>query len=74
MTDQEFKNEFASLTRLKDTDIETIIKDAGIGKQDLAAVLKAVKDASADNEAKAQSILNINNGVSALVAIASRFI
>jgi hypothetical protein len=72
--DESFKDKFSSLTRLNDAELEQIIFETGISKQDLNDVLKEVKNATVSNEAKAKSILKINNGVSALVAIARRFV
>ena len=74
MADEEFKTEFSRLTRLNDSEIEKIIDDTGISKEDLAEVLKEIKDATASNEAKAKTIQNINNGVSALIGIAKKLI
>ena len=74
MADEDFKAEFSRLTRLNDSEIEKIIDDTGISKEDLAEVLKELKDATASNEAKAKAIQNINNGVSALIGIAKRLI
>ena len=74
MADEEFREEFAKLTRLNDAEIETIIDETGISKQDLAELLRKVKDSTASNEAKAKSIQKINNGVSALIGIARKFI
>jgi len=74
ITDDEFKNQFTNLTRLTDSETEKLINDTGISKEDLAKVLKEVKDATASNEQKAAAIQNINNGVSALVAIAKKFL
>lgn len=74
MADEQFTNEFAGLTRLNDAEIEKIINETGISKQDLAKVLKEVKDATASNESKANAIKNINNGVSALVGIAKKLL
>jgi ribosome-binding protein aMBF1 (putative translation factor) len=74
MADEEFKMEFSSLTRLNDSEIEKIIDESGISKQDLAQVLKEVKNATASNEAKATAIKNINNGVEALIGIAKKLL
>ena len=74
LADEEFQDRFSSLTRLTDRDTDEIINETGISQQDLAHVLQAVKDATASNEAKANSIQQIDNGVSALVAIVKRFI
>lgn len=74
LADKEFKNQFTNLTRLNDAETENIIKNTGISQQDLAKVLKEVKDATASNEAKANAIKKINNGVAALVAIAQKLV
>ena len=74
MADEEFKTEFSRLTRLNDAEIEKIIDDTGISKEDLAHVLKQIKDATASNDAKVKAVQNINNGVSALISIAKKLI
>ncbi|HEX8316206.1 MAG TPA: hypothetical protein VF609_14490 [Flavisolibacter sp.] len=74
LADKEFKNQFTNLTRLNDAETENIIRNTGISQQDLAKVLKEVKDATASNEAKANAIKKINNGVAALVAIAQKLV
>lgn len=74
MTDDEFRNKFASLTRLNMKDLENIIKDTGISQQDLATLLKEVKSASTTNENKAVAISNINKGVTTLIALVKTFI
>jgi hypothetical protein len=74
MTDEKFAAQFSSLTRLNDEEVEAIIKDAGISKADLAKVLAEVKDATNNNNAKADAINKINGGISALVGIAAKFL
>jgi hypothetical protein len=74
MADEHFKNQFSSLTRLSNDEVEKIINDTGISKEDLAKLLQEVKTATSINEAKANAIKNINNGVSALVAIAKKLL
>ena len=73
-TDDHFKNKISSLTRLNEDEIEFLITETGISKEDLATVLKEVKDAAKSNEAKASAISNINKGVDLLVGIASKLI
>lgn len=73
-TDEYFKNKISSLTRLNDDEIEFLITETGISKEDLATVLKEVKDATKSNEAKASAISNINKGVNLLVGIALKLI
>jgi hypothetical protein len=74
MADEHFKNQFSGLTRLNDDEVDKIINDTGISKEDLAKLLREVKNATSANEAKADVIRNINGGVSALVAIAKKLL
>jgi len=74
MADEHFESEFSSLTSLNDAETEKIINDSGISKQDLAQLLREVKNASSSNEAKAKAIQNIDKGVSALVSIVKKLI
>ncbi|HSN62444.1 MAG TPA: hypothetical protein VLR49_16020 [Ferruginibacter sp.] len=74
ITDAQFKDRFASLTSLNDTDIGKIIKDTGISKTDLAALLVEIKNATEYNDKTAQRIANIQNGVHALVAITKKLL
>lgn len=74
MTDAEFRNKFATLTRLNMIDLEKIIKETGISQQDMAELLKEVKNASNSNEKKAAAISHINGGVTTLVAMVKAFL
>jgi hypothetical protein len=55
-------------------EIESLINDTGISKENLTLVLKEVKDDTKSNFAKATAILNINKGVDLLVGIAEKLI
>ncbi len=72
LTDEQFKNRFSSLTSLNDSEISSIIKDAGISKEDLAETLKHVKRATDENNHNAEAIKKISKGIDAVVAIASK--
>jgi hypothetical protein len=72
LTDNQFKTRFSSLTKLSDNDIDKIVKDTGISKENLASLLAAVKNATAFNEKTVKSVQSIQNGVSALVSIAKK--
>lgn len=74
ITDAHFANQISSLTRLSDAEIQNLILETGISKQDLTSVLKEIKDATKDNIAKVDSIRNISKGIDVLVAIAGKFI
>ncbi len=74
MTDNEFKDRFSSLTRLHDAEITKIIDDTGISQKDLANLLAEIKNATAINNKTAQSVINIQNGVQALVSITKKLL
>lgn len=74
ITDAQFKERFSSLTTLNDDDIGKIINTTGISKKDLAALLVEIKNATEYNNNTAQSILKIQNGVQALVAITKKLL
>ena len=67
-------NQISSLTTLKDTEIAAIIEKSGIKREDFAAVLKEVKDATKSNAAKANAVAKINKGVASLVEIATKLL
>jgi hydroxymethylglutaryl-CoA reductase len=71
LTDAQFKNK-VSLVQFADSDLEDIIMETGISKKDLETILAEVKSATATNESTANTIKNINNGVSAFLAIAAK--
>lgn len=73
-TDEHFKSQISSLTRLNDEEIEALIIETGISQQDLFAVLKEVKDATKSNTDKANAIKNISKGVDVLVGLAVKLL
>lgn len=73
-TDAHFTNQISSLTRLNDIEIEELIFQTGISKQNLTLVLKEAMDATKSNEAKTNAIKNISKGLDVLVAIAGKMI
>lgn len=74
ITDAQFKERFASLTALNNDDIAKIINSTGISKENLATLLVEIKNATDYNNNTAQSILKIQNGVQALVAITKKLL
>ncbi len=74
ITDAQFKERFSSLTTLNDDEIGKVIKESGISKENLAALLVEIKNATAFNNNTAKSISNITNGVQALAAIAKKLL
>lgn len=73
-TNEQFKSEISSLTRLNDNEVEKIIMQTGISKLDLAAVLKEVKDATKSNSDKAKAIKNISKGMDVIVGFLAKLI
>ena len=74
LTDEQFKIRFSSLTKLSDEDTIKIIKDSGISKEDLAALLMLIRDTIDFNNKTNQSILQITGGVQALASIVKKLI
>ena len=74
ITDTQFKERFASLTALNDYDIGKIISSTGITKENLAALLVEIKNATEFNNNTAQNIIKIQNGVQALLAITKKLL
>ena len=73
-TNEQLSGEISSLTSLNDEEINKIILETGISKQDLTDVLKTLKDASISNDKKATAIKNIAKGVDIVIGIAAKFI
>lgn len=73
-TDAYFSGQISSLTRLNDDEIQDLLSEPGINKDDLVAVLKEVQDATKSNESKANAIKNIGSGIQTLVGIASKLL
>jgi len=70
------------LTTLNETEITKVLKSSGISKENLALLLLEIKNATEYNNKNAteynnkttQSILNIQNGVGALMAIVKKLL
>lgn len=73
-TDAKFKNKISSLTALTNPEIDDLLNTTGIKKENFAAVLKELNDATKSNEDKVKAINKISQGVSLLVGIATKVI
>ncbi len=73
-TDNKFKNKMSSLTTLTDNDIEKLLSETGIEKENFASVLKEINNATTSNKAKVAAISKISKGLELLVGIAKKFI
>lgn len=73
-TNAHFAEQLSGLTRLTNADIEALILDSGISKENLADTLQVVKDAGKSNAEKAAAIRNIQQGVDVLVSLVGKLI
>lgn len=73
-TDKEYEQLISTLTSFKEKEVEQLILKTGISKQDLSKILQEVQNATKSNQAKAETIKNINKGIEVLVAIASKIV
>lgn len=73
-TDNKFKTKMASLTRLTNTEIDGLLNSTGIKKEDFAAVIKEITDATKSNNDKVKAIGSISKGVTLLVGIAQKML
>ena len=73
-TDNKFKTKMASLTKLTNSEIDGLMDASGIKKENFAAVIKEITDATKSNEDKVKAIGTISKGVSLLVGIAQKVI
>jgi hypothetical protein len=71
-TDNKFKTKMASLTKLTNPEIDGLLNSTGIKKEDFAAVIKEITDATKSNNDKVKAIGSISKGVSLLVGIAQK--
>lgn len=73
-TDAQFHTTIASLTRMSITEIDTFIQESKITNENAIKVLQEINRATASNNAKADAIANIDNGVNFLVSLANRIV
>jgi hypothetical protein len=71
-TDTKFKTKMASLTKLTNPEIDGLLNSTGIKKEDFAAVIKEITDATKSNNDKVKAIGSISKGISLLVGIAQK--
>lgn len=73
-TDNKFKNKMATLTKLTNNEIDSLMETTGIKKENFAAVIKEISDATKSNEDKVKAISSISKGVSLLVSIVQKVV
>lgn len=73
ITDQQLSSDISSLTKLSQEEINSIAP-APLDKDNLKKLIQMVKDSAKSNEIKAETITNIDNGVSLLVSLLSKLI
>jgi uncharacterized protein Smg (DUF494 family) len=72
--DDHYAGKISGLTRLNNDEIEQLIFETGISRQNLAEVLKEIKNSAKSNESKAHAISSISKGLDVLVAIAGKLL
>lgn len=73
-TDADFNAQMAGLTSLKVTEIDDFIAQSAITNANAVKVLKAINDATASNNAKADAIANVDKGVNFLVSLVGKIV
>ncbi len=71
-TEKDLQKDFESLTKLNIKDIDALLKQSAISKQNAALVLEEIKDATTSNNEKVKTISKINNGVNFLVSLVGK--
>jgi len=72
-TDESFVSAVSSLTRLTDDEIKAIAPTVS-DKENFAALLKIINDATKSNEEKAKSIRNINGLVEIVIPLLKKLL
>ena len=73
-TDAEFKNQLASLTNLKTSEIDAFISESNITNTNALKVIQEINNAALSNNEKASAISNIQNGVGFLIKLVSKVV
>lgn len=73
ITDQQLSSQISSLTRLTQDEIDSIAP-APLDKENLQKLIGIIKDSTKSNEQKAEAIKTIDQHLSLLISIVSKFI
>ena len=73
-TDAEFNQQLASLTNLKVSEVDALIKESKITNANAVKTLKLIDDATASNNEKAKALSNIENGFGFVISLVSKLI
>lgn len=74
LTNQEFSEKFASLSKLTGSEVEEVMQETGIKQEELAELLKAVKLATQYNSQTATDLQRINKAINAMAALLKKLI
>lgn len=73
-TNKEYADQIALLTNFKSADIQKIIQQNDIYKEDFLKLIDIIKNNTLDNEKKATAIREINRGLETIISLVSKLI
>lgn len=73
-TNKEYADQISSLTNFKSADIQTIIQQNEIDKEDFLKLIDVINNDTLDNEKKAAAIRNINKGLETIISLVGKLI
>lgn len=73
-TNKEYADQIALLTNFKSADIQKIIQQNDINKEDFLKLIDIIKNNTLDNEKKATAIREINRGLETIISLVSKLI
>jgi len=73
-TNKEYADQIALLTNFKSADIQKIIQQNDIDKEDFLKLIDIIKNNTFDNEKKATAIREINRGLETIISLVSKLI
>ncbi|MCA6438319.1 MAG: hypothetical protein ACRCSM_02125 [Sediminibacterium sp.] len=73
-TNKEYADQIALLTNFKSADIQKIIQQNDIDKEDFLKLIDIIKNNTLDNEKKATAIREINRGLETIISLVSKLI
>lgn len=73
-TNKEYADQIALLTNFKSADIQKIIQQNDIDKEDFLKLIDVIKNETLDNEKKAIAIREINKGLETIISLVGKLI
>ncbi|MBX9780309.1 MAG: hypothetical protein K2X26_08190 [Chitinophagaceae bacterium] len=73
-TNKEYADRIALLTNFKSAEIQKIIQQNNIDKEDFLKLIEVIKNETLDNEKKAVAIQEINKGLETVISLVGKLI